>query len=184
MDPQQAVDDLKTIRQIMERARRESGREGGWIMVLWGAIWLVGFVGSQFLPDPFAGGIWLALNPLGIGITVWLSVRISRRAVQSNVWRTVLLWWFALPIFDGLVLWLFHLDLSRDLIALILLSISLGYFQYGLLTDWRISIIGILIAVLTVGAFLLLPGYFYLVTGILGGGLLLVSGLWFLHRGE
>ncbi len=183
MDSKQALDDLKAIRQIMERTRQESGREGGWIMVLWGIIWLVGFVASQFLPA-FVGWVWLVLNPLGIGITIWLSVRMSRHTVQSGVSRAILVWWVALFAFDALIIWLFHLDLSRDLIVLILLTIAFGYFQFGLFTDRRISIIGILMAVLTVGATLLLPEYFYLTMGVLGGGLLLGSGLWFLRRKE
>lgn len=183
MDLQQALDDLKTIRQIMERTRQESGREGGWIMVLWGIIWLVGFVASQFLPA-FVGWVWLALNPLGIGITIWLSVRMSRRTAQSGVLRAILIWWVAMFVFDFLIAWLFRLNLSRDLIVLILLTIALGYVQFGLFTDGRISILGALMAALTVGATLLLPTYFYLVMGILGGGLLLAGGLWFLRRKE
>ena len=43
MDQNQAIDDLKAIRQIMDRARRTSGGGGGWFMVLWGIILFIGF---------------------------------------------------------------------------------------------------------------------------------------------
>lgn len=49
MQPQDALDDLRAIHQIMERAPRTSNGTGAWFMVLWGAIWLVGFTGTHIL---------------------------------------------------------------------------------------------------------------------------------------
>nr|HID12202.1 hypothetical protein [Anaerolineae bacterium] len=185
MDSDRALDDLKAIRQIMERTRRATGGYGGWIMVLWGVVWFIGFLGTQFLPDEVIGWLWLVLNTIGAAGTVWLGVRMGRRGgVYSPIWRPILLWWLALGVFDVLLVWLFGLGSGLDLALLIILTIALGYFQFGLFTHWVISGIGALIAALSVGAAVLLPEYFYLAMAILGGGLLVESGLWFVRHEE
>jgi len=81
------------------------------------------------------------------------------------------------------MIWLFGLR-DGDIGLLILLTIALGYFQFGLFTHWIISGIGLFIAVISVGAALLLPGYFGLVMALLGGGVLIVTGLWFVRQGK
>jgi hypothetical protein len=156
VDQNQAIDDLKAIRQIMDRARRISGGGGGWFMVLWGIILFIGFSGSQFLPDVYIGGMWAVLNILGMVISVWLGIRIGRRSniYSSSIWRSVLLWWLSLGVFDVLLVWLFRLS-DRDLALLAIMTVALGYVLFGLFTHWSISAVGSLMAILAVGAVLL-----------------------------
>jgi len=183
MEPDRALDDLKAIRQVMERTRRATGGHGGWFMVLWGAVWFVGFLGNQFLPQEASGWLWLVLDVAGAVGSIWLGVRMGHRGgVRSSIWQPILLWWLVLVAFDGLLVWLFHLDAGPDLALLITLTMALGYVQFGLFTHWAISVIGALIAALAVGAALLLPEYFCLAQAILGGGLLMGSGLWLVHH--
>lgn len=185
MEPNQAVDDLKVIRQIMDRSRKAASSDwGGWIMILWGAIWLVGFSASQFLPQSAVGWVWMVLNPLGMVGTIWLALRMGRSGVASPIWRPVLLWWASLGVFDVLVVWLFGLSDTREILMLILLTIALGYVQLGLFAHWLISAVGVALAVTAVGAWLLMPGTFNLAMAVLGGGLLLASGIWFVRQGE
>ena len=183
MERNHAEDDLKAIRQIMERTRKIAGGGGGWIMVLWGGIWFVGFLVSQFVQQSAAPGwIWMALNLLGMGGTIWLALRMQGRGVSSPFWRPIVVWWASLIAFDFLVIWLFHISTGRDLLLLIILSIALGYVQFGLFTHWVISATGLLLAVLAVGATLLFPAYFFLAMGVLGGGVLAGTGLWFVRH--
>jgi len=183
MDHNHAEDDLKAIRQIMERTRRVTGGGGGWIMVLWGGIWFVGFLVSQFVQqDAAIGWIWMVLNLLGMGGTALLALRMRAKGVSTPFWGPIVVWWASLIAFDFLVVWLFHIGTERDLLLLILLSIALGYVQLGLFTHWVISAAGALLAVLAVGATLLLPDYFFLAMGVLGGGVLAGTGLWFVRQ--
>jgi hypothetical protein len=182
MDAEQAVDDLKTIRQIMEHTRRATEGSGGWFMVLWGIIWLLDFAGVQFLADK-SGWVALVLNPIGMVITIWLAVRMEHQSGTRTAWLIILFWWLSLTVFGVLVAVLFHLNTSRDLVLLIALLIALGYVQFGLFTHWAISATGALIAALAVAAALLLPGYFFLAVAIAGGGVLIGSGLWLVRRG-
>lgn len=183
MDPNQAVDDLKAIRQIMGRTRSAIGRQGGWIMVLWGVIWFIGFSSNQFLPD-LTGWIWLVLNVVGMAITIWLGSRIGQGDVRVSFWRQVLLWLLSLVVFDALLVWLFDVTDAHNLLLLFLLTIALGYVQFGTFTHWVFGVVGVLMAAVAVGARLLTPDYFFLVIGIFCGGTLACGGLWMVRQGK
>ncbi len=185
MEPDQALDDLRVIRQVMERTRRASGKHGGWYGILWGAIWFVGFLGNQFLSPQAAGWLWTISDSIGLVGSIWITVRAHRHAtVHSPVWRPLFFWFLSLLAFDGLLTWLFDLQPGRDLALLILLTVALNFVQLGLFSSWKIGLIGVLIAVLAVGSITLFPTYFNLVMALLGGGLLAASGVWFIHQRE
>lgn len=185
MDSERARDDLKAIRQVMDRTRRTAGRHGGWFMVVWGIVWFVGFLGTQFLPDRIVLWFWQVLTLLGAIISVWIGIRVGRGSdVRSSILRPLILWWLALIVFDVLLAWLFGLHTDRDLTLLIVLTVALSYFQFGLFTHWAISLVGALLAVLTVAAALLLPEYLSLAMAFLGGGVLTVSGLLFIRHAD
>jgi hypothetical protein len=179
MDERQARDDLKTIRQIMNRTRRGSAGYGGWFMVTAGVSWLIGFTASQFLPEAYVGWMWMVLNTSMVGIMIWIALRWRRRSsVRSTLWGPLFLYWLALVAFDALIAWLFNITDGAQIGLLALLTVALGYVLMGILFHWLITAVGILIAALAVGAFLLVPGHFPLAMGLLGGGLLIGSGLW------
>jgi len=183
MDPNQAVDDLKAIRQIMGRTRSAIGNQGGWIMVVWGVIWLIGFPSNQLLPN-LAGWIWLVLTIVGMALTIWLGTRMGQGDVRISFWKPVVSWLLSLVIFDALLIWLFGITGTQDLLLLFLLTIALGYVQFGLFTHRIFGIVGVLMAVVTMGARLLTPDYFFSVVGALGGGVLAGSGLWMARQEE
>ncbi len=191
MQPQDALDDLRAIRQIMERARRASDGFGGWFMVLWGAIWLVGFTGTHFIVqarlEQFTHWLWMPLNILGILGTIYLGIRMGERARRksSALWGPIFLWWLALAAFDGALIWKLRLYTDGANVALlIVLTIALGYIQFGLFIYWGISVIGLFIGLLALTLVTWLPEYFNLGVALLGGGALIGSGLWFIRHGE
>ncbi|HHS97035.1 MAG TPA: hypothetical protein ENK08_03925 [Chloroflexi bacterium] len=187
MRPEEVSDDLRIIREVMIRTRRASGGYGGWFMITWGIVWVLGFTATHFLLrqglTQAINWTWGVLNGIGAAISIWLGVRAPRRqGMRSTVWRAVLLWWVAVAAFDVLFIWLFRLT-ADEIALLILLSIALSYFLFGLFTHWAISAIGVFLAVLSVAAALLLPAYFNLALAVLGGGVLIASGAWFVRRG-
>lgn len=183
MDRNEAADDLKAIREVMNRTHQAEGGKGGWIMIVWGIIWVIGFGISQFLTEPIPGIAWAILNAIGLTLTFWLMITMSRSGVRSPVWRMILLWWLSLIVFDVLIIWLFRIKLDNNLMLLIVLTIALGYIQFGLFTHWTISLAGLAIAALTVIAHLVIPDYLFLSIGLIGGGTLLGTGVWFVRRG-
>ena len=185
MDHSQALDDLKSIRQIMDRTRRTSGRYGGWFMAIAGVMWLVGFTGSQFLPHEYIGWVWAVVSTLGTLAMVWVGIYARRHSsVKASPWWPFFLYWWVLGAFDLLLIWVFEIDDHAHIGLLILLTTGLGYVQFGALFHWFIGAVGILIAALAIAAFLIIPAYFYLAMAILGGGLLIASGLWMVYSGK
>jgi hypothetical protein len=184
MNQLDAMNDLKAIREIMNRTRKTEDGRGGWMMILWGIIWVIGFGITQFSTGLVPGITWLALNTIGFVITVWLAVNISRGGVHSPMWRVILLWWLTLCVFDFLIIWLLKIEIGPPMILLIILTVALGYIQFGLFTHWMISAAGLVMATLVIASYLAFPAYFFLSIGLIGGGVLIVSGAWLVRQGR
>ena len=185
MNDKQVLNDLKAIRQIMDRTRQSASGESGWFSVTGGMMWLIGFLGQQFLPEHLTGWVWLIGNTTGVLIIVWLWVRLTRRGQASSpVMRSIMLAWLALGIFVVVFAWLFEVRTIPQILLLVLVATALGVTQIGLLFSyWPFSIAGVGIAAATASAYLLIPDYFFLVAALLGGGLLIGAGLWMVRSG-
>jgi hypothetical protein len=90
----------------------------------------------------------------------------------------------ALLVFVGLLVWLLELRTTREVALLIVLVVALSYCQAGVFSRWTISLVGAILALVTVAAYRLLPDYFCLVMAFLSGGLLMGSGIWFMRHEE
>ncbi len=186
MNDKQVMDDLKAIRQVMDRTRQEASGDSGWFSVVGGIIWLVGFLGQQFLPEHLAGWAWVVVNTVGLSIIAWLMIRTARKDRASPpMLRSIMLSWLALGVFDVLFVWLFEVETAYHFPLLVLITIALGYVQVGLLSYYvPLLIVGVAITALVVGAFLLVQPYFFLSVALLGGGLLIGTGLWMVRTGN
>ena len=185
MNEKQISSDLKAIRQIMDRTRQSASGESGWFSVTGGMMWLVGFLGQQFLPEHLTGWVWLVGNTIGLLIIVWLWVRLTRKGQTSSpVMRSIMLSWLALGVFGALFIWLFEVRTVIEILLLVLVTTAVGVIQVGLLFSyWPFSLAGLGIAAATVSAYLLTPDYFFLTAALLGGGLLIGVGLWMVRSG-
>jgi hypothetical protein len=186
MSDRQAMNDLRAIREIMDRTRESTSGESGWFSVLGGVMWLVGFLGNQFLPGDLPGWLWVVVNGSGLLLMAWLWIRLTRQGhVSSPVMRSIMLSWLALLVFAGLLVWLFEIHTIQSILLVILVVTGLGCTQMGLLFFyWPLCIIGVVIAAVSVGAFLWIPDYFSLVASLLGGGLLIGNGLYQVRSGR
>ncbi len=180
MNEKQIADDLKVIRQVIDRTRKAASGESGWFSVVGGMIWLLGFLGQQFLPDHLAGWAWVVVNTVGLSIIAWLMIRLARQdSASPPMLRSIMLSWLTLGAFDVLFIWLFELENAYHLPLLILITVALGYVQMGLLSSyWPLVVVGVVIAAFVAGAFLLAQSYFFLIVALLGGGVLIGMGLW------
>ncbi|MFL7794319.1 MAG: hypothetical protein AB8I69_19405 [Anaerolineae bacterium] len=182
MNRNQALGDLKTIRQIMKRTQKEAGRHSGWFILIAGVLWLVGFTANQFVPE-YAGWTWAAVNLGGMIAMGWTGIRLTRRSdVRTTWWKPIFFFWVILAAFAILLGWLFDANDSVQIGLLAILAAALGYVQIGaIFQSLHISITGILVAAMAIGAFFLIPDHFLLAMALLGGGLLIGSGLWMIR---
>ncbi|NTW43621.1 MAG: hypothetical protein HGB14_04110, partial [Anaerolineaceae bacterium] len=64
--PSEAEEALSAIQKIMKKTRHSISSSGGYkFLILWGIIWLIGFLNSQFIPGELAGNIWIGLDIIG-----------------------------------------------------------------------------------------------------------------------
>ncbi len=185
MNERQVLNDLKAIRQIMDRTRQSTSGEGGWLSVTGGVMWLIGFLGQQSLPEHLAGWVWLVVNTIGLLVIAWLWLRLTRQGhVSSPVMRSIMLSWLALGVFAALFVWLFGPRTTHHILLLALITTALGIVQMGLLFSyWPLCMVGVAIAAAAVGTSFLIPDYFLLAAALLGGGLLIGIGLWMVRSG-
>ncbi len=181
MDREQAMEELKIIRTVMTETRRAVHRGGGgWIFFLWGCIWLVGYCGTQFLPPEAAGWLWGGIDTLGIVGTILIVWR-HRRHFSAPFEQALWLIWLAVLGHIALLWWLLALDYRQGSL-LLMLTMALAYIVCGLFTNRAVSVAGVAVAAVTVSSYLLLPGLFFLMMGLFGGGTLILLGLWMLYR--
>jgi hypothetical protein len=186
MDRNRALDDLSSIRRIMDRTQQSLGGHGGWFVFIAGVMWLVGFTGNQFLPEKYAGWTWAVVNTGGMIAMVWAGIRLKKTSgISTPFWKPIFFYWLVMAVFAVLLGWLFDVKDSNQIGLLALFIAALGYVQIGLFFSSRlIGITGVLIAVLAIGAFFLVPSYFALAMAILGGGLLIGSGMRMIRLGK
>ena len=178
----EAMKDLQTIRQMMQRTRRAVGQAGaGQFTVLWGLVWLVGFAGSQFLPESAVGWLWLAVDTLGAVGSLILGARLGRRVQTWPGWR-IGLWWLALLAYGVLLIWLLGVESSQQLALALTLLVCLGYVLTGVILSRHIAAMGLILTGLALGGYFGLPDYFFLWMALVGGGTLIGTGLWIMRR--
>ena len=79
ISPTEAEEALAAIQTIVQKTRRAISSSGGYIfMIVWGVIWLLGFLGSQFLPQQVAGYAWMILDTLGGILSAVIGIRMGR----------------------------------------------------------------------------------------------------------
>ncbi len=178
-DAQESLAAVDAMMQKMRRAVVGSGTP--YILILWGIIWFLGFLGSHFFSGRTAGLAWLALDVLGsIGSAV-IGITMGRRVRKTNAsttgWR-IGLFWLSLFAYCTLAAWITAPLQGRQLAMLILIFVMVGWMAMGFLLS--ISAVGIALVITVVACigYFLLPQYFHLWMAILGGGTMIGCGLY------
>ena len=190
---EQADEVLKDIELVAQRARDATVyRTMAPIMMLWGAVLATCFSVTHFAPHA-AGMAWLIGDGLGLAGTALLGWILPRRGPvvsksANKLGRRVGWFWFLLCTFASswlFILWPWHPDQLGTFI------VSLAMFAYVVLGLWLemrpMIVIGLVVALLATGAYfasLVVPGYLNLWLAIVGGGALLVSGIYLYLKGR
>jgi len=181
----EAREALADIDQVARQIRRAvAGSEMGSNLLLWGAIWIVGFTLSYFSPW-HSGRIWMALTTLGMGGSVLMGLLRHRRGlIQSEQTRKLLgqiaLFWVTVITYAMLLGLLIPMRHGVDRLLLIVCIIMLAYVVMGIwLRSSLLSVIGLAVtAAAMVGRFWLPPQPYMLWMAVFGGGGLFVPGLY------
>ncbi|HHB90498.1 MAG TPA: hypothetical protein ENK60_04250 [Anaerolineae bacterium] len=177
---------LEAIQQVQKDVRRSLARGGGPIyMMLWGAIWFLGYLGEHFLQPALAGKLWMALVAVGFVLSFVIGWRTSTKIRVPGYGPRIALFWLAWIFYTSLIIALFHIPTQPEQMGLfIALMAMFGYVVMGLWIWSFLAWVGILVTVIIVLASTLMPEYTNLIMAILGGGTLGLSGLYIYRSGR
>jgi hypothetical protein len=171
----QSLDDI-------QRAQRRSAVAYGYQkasphLILWGFIWAVGYSATYFRPQANAA-VWLFLVLLGITADFWIGRRTATEGSHAHGWR------FAASILAAILFFvaLFTIMPPRSGLqvgAIIPIFFGLCYAIGGIWKSGaRFVMLGLAVGVLTVAGYFWLTQYFLLWMAAVGGGALILGGLW------
>jgi hypothetical protein len=179
----QALDEIdRTTERVCEL---RSYRHAAPHLLVWGTVWLVANLASSLYPAA-AGNTWLILTVLGVAASVSLGAAARWRARNSGLtlrqrqkWQKFLLSFCAFAGFQilSVVVATNHSSMAA-LDVQIYLLVALAYVLMGIWSGSRIAWLGLVLAAATMFGLLVLPRYFALWMGLIGGGLLIGTGLW------
>jgi hypothetical protein len=182
ISPTEAEEALNAIQTMMQKTRRAISSSGAYkFMILWGFIWLLGFLNSQFLPNKIVGFVWMGLDILGGILSAVIGVRMNRavRTSTSSIsGKRIAFFWLLLFIYCVIALAItWPLD-GKQLAMFIILFITIGWVAMGLLLSFVSAWWGLALLALSLIGYFLLPGIFYLWMAFLGGGGMIALGVY------
>jgi hypothetical protein len=186
ISPSEAEEALTAIQLMVKKTRRSIASSGAYVfLIVWGAVWLVGFLSSHFFQDETAGLVWMVVDILGGLLSVFFGIRMSIRVRGPSTTRTgkrIAWFWLILFLYTVAAIGIAWPTDGRQLAMFIILFVMLGWMAMGLLLSFASIWWGLAITVLALIGYFLLPGIFFLWMAILGGGGMIALGLYIRSR--
>lgn len=176
---QEAQAALSQIEDVTRRGMTLRGyRHAGPILMLWGVIWAVGYMGMAKLAPNYWGWLWLGLDMIGFTGTLMLTPKvIGGGGAPVQRWRMSL----GMAAGVAFVLAIVAIFPKTDLLpylALPGLFVGFIYMALGAIMAPRYIWIGLGIFVATLVGFFFWPSHLAEWMAVVGGCGLIVSGLW------
>jgi len=181
ISPEEAEEALNAIQTVMQKTRRSISSSGAYkFLILWGAIWSLGFLGSQFLPAQVAQYTWIVLDVIGGLISIFIGIRMKAGLHSSSSktsGRRIGLFWLLLFLYCyAAVAIVWPVD-SKQLAMMIILFSTVGWVAMGLLLSFASVWWGLGLFLISLVGYFLIPDIFFLWMAIWGGGGLITLGI-------
>ena len=178
----EAAASLSEIERTTGRSHELKGyRIGGPILMLWGLIWAVAYVGMGVLPPGLWVWVWVPLDLVGVGASVMMTGRAygkgSGDARQAGAWRA-LAGSLAIAAFATAVCFVFRVNAPQPYFAFPGLLLGLIYATIGIWRMTRYFWIGAAMFAATLIGFFWFPAWLPFWMAATGGGGLMLGGLW------
>lgn len=184
--PKEAEKALEAIQVMVRKTRRSISSSGAYLfLIVWGVVWLLGFLSSQFLPKDVGGYAWMILDTLGGILSAVIGIRIDRRVRSSSPTvsgKRIGIFWLLLFVYAIATIAVSWPVDGKQLAMYIILIVMVGWMAMGLLLSFYSILPGLVITALALISYFLLPDIFYLVMAILGGGGMIALGLYIRSR--
>ena len=181
VSPSEAQEALETIQAVMKKTRHSIAGGGAYVsVIITGVIWMVGFMGTQFLSNQLAAIVWGGASVIGSTLAIILGSRRDkqvRNPTASATAKRIGLFWLFLVFYCLAVLAVtWPLD-GKQVTVVIVLFTMIGQLGMGLLLSFSSVWWALPISALTLVGYFVVPDYFYLWMSLLGGGGMIALGL-------
>ena len=178
LDPAQAQAALREIELIVSRTRksdRPRARRAP-CSSCGDVVWAAGFSLTEFVPER-SGTAWLALDLLGVVGSIVIGV-LPRRPVTGGGDARIGMFWLVLFLYAGLWFWMLRPSNGIQIGAYWATVPMFGYVVGGLWLSRFFVFLGVVVTALTILGFTLFHEHFNLWMAMLGGGSLIVAGIY------
>jgi hypothetical protein len=186
ISPNEAEEALATIQEVTRKTRHSIASSGAhFSLIVTGIVWLVGFLCTQFLSGAILVSIWVGLSVVGGIVASLLGMRRSKqvRSVSAGMTaRRLAVIWLLLVVYCGAAIAVAWPLNGIQMTFLIVLFVMIGWMIMGVELSFSPVWPGLVVIVLMLLGYFLIPGYFYLWMGILGGGGMIALGLYIRSR--
>jgi hypothetical protein len=186
ISPTEAEEALEVIQSVANKTRRSIAEGGTYItLIITGVVWLIGFMATQFLPYDVVGYIWTGLCVLGTILGYVLGSQRGKRLRSpdaSLIIKRVGIFWLLLILFGISTIVITRPADGKQAVMLIVLFIMLGQMSMGLIFSFSSVWWTLPITALALIGYFLFPDIYYLWMSILGGGGMIVYGLYIRSR--
>lgn len=184
---QEASAALDVIGSASQKVREFKGyRDASPMFIVWGVVWLIANTVTDLWPR-YSGKVWLGGVIVGTIITTSLVVLQSLRERKANVYteaelkamgrRYAMLGSAVMAFFPAMFIVLWPLT-GKQQNAFISLFWAFAYMAAGAWVGTRIFVTGVVTAVAVLVGFLFVREHFSLWMALVGGGSLILGGLW------
>lgn len=171
LSPQDALAALNDVEAADARARAsQANRAGAPYLLLWGAIWVVGYVLTGLLPGNLINPMWMVLG-LGGGVA---SMLMPRRAGG----KAGLAVFLAIAAFVAATFWVMRPTEPAQITVFPPMIVALVYMLMGSVRQTRLMWVGAALFVLTMIGYAFLKPVLPFWLAAVGGGGLILGGLW------
>jgi hypothetical protein len=180
LSQQEAAVHLQEAEVTGRRSARAFGyRKASPHLILWGVIWGIGYAGTDFYPN-LSGRLWYGLIAIGALMAFYLS-RAAGRAAEKTDWRQSVRLVGLIAAFLVFFLTTYAIlgPLKPAQYAVFpAVLVGMVYFGMGLWIGMRMIVTGAAIFALSVGGYFLIHQHFSLWMAVVGGGALILGGIW------
>jgi hypothetical protein len=182
ISPNEAEEALAAIQRMTQKTRHSIANSGAYIfLIVTGIIWLVGYLANQFLTGEIVGYIWTGISLLGIALAILLGMRMGPRVRGPSTNATAKragIFWFLLVLYGMAAIAVAHPTDAKQVTMFIILFLMIGQLAMGMLFSFASVWWALPITAMALMSYFLLPGFFYLCMAILGGGGMIVLGVY------
>jgi len=186
ISPTEAEEALAAIQTMVNKTRRAISSSGAYaFLIIWGFVWLFGFLGSYFLPAKTAGFIWMGLDIIGAFLSAVIGIRMNR-AIRSPTaaasGKRIGWFWLVLSFYCAAALAVAQPIDGKLLAMFIILFAMVGWMAMSLLLSFASVWWGLIITALALIGYFWLADFFYLWMAALGGGGMIALGFYIRNR--